>query len=100
MDEGGEEYEEEGEGSAKYVVAAVLAASKRKKATTTGWDYNYVVNKQGKDVILSKISKATGEVTGEVSFGRDRQPRYTVDLVTHLVYYHKGRATLMSYLVE
>ncbi|MEL7247060.1 MAG: hypothetical protein AAFO03_01535 [Bacteroidota bacterium] len=49
-------------------------------------------------MLLSKISKATGEVTGEVSFGRDRQPRYTVDLVTHQVYYHKGRTTLMSYL--
>ncbi|MEL6973422.1 MAG: hypothetical protein AAFZ63_24980 [Bacteroidota bacterium] len=36
LDEGGEEYKQEGEGSAKYVVPAVLAASKRKKATTTG----------------------------------------------------------------
>lgn len=100
VDEIGDEYEVRGDAASNYVVAALTRVGERKKATTTGLNYNYVVNKQGKDIMLLRVNKATGETAGEISFGRDREPRYTVDLVTHQVYYHKGRSTLASYIVE
>lgn len=100
VDQMGDAFEERADASSDYVVAALTRIGARKKATTAGRDYNFIVTKEGKDILLLKVSKATGEVEGQISFGRDREPRYTVDLVTHQVYYHKGRATLKSYLVD
>jgi hypothetical protein len=93
-------YADYGDDASSYFLDAVTMASARKKATTGGLDYNFIMSKEGKEILLLQVSKATGETEGQISLGRDREPRYTVDFVTNQVYYQKNSSVLASYQVQ
>lgn len=95
-----EGYAEYGDDASSYFLEAVTTASARKKATTGGLDYNLVMSKEGREILLLQVSKATGEAESQISLGRDREPRYTVDFVTNQIYYQKGSRVLASYQVK
>jgi outer membrane protein assembly factor BamB len=61
---------------------------KRFKASAAGNDIQFVLGKlENKDFALIGISKLTGAKTGEINFGKDKEPRYLLDDVSKVIYY-------------
>jgi outer membrane protein assembly factor BamB len=96
----GNAYGELGNAASNYAAAAFKRANMRHKATTQGRDFMFIMSKQGKDIVLLKVSKLTGKIEGEINLGKDREPVYAVDDITGQVYYRTGDAALTSYLVR
>ena len=96
----GDAYSELGNAASSYAVEAFTRANIRRKATTEGRDFMFIMSKQEKDIVLLKVSKMTGEVEGKINLGKDREPMYAVDDITSQVYYQTSRAGLTSYLVN
>jgi hypothetical protein len=60
----------------------------------------FIMSKQEKDIVLLKVSKTTGKVSGKINLGKDREPLYAVDDITGQVYYQTGEAALTSYMAR
>ncbi len=94
----GHAYGELGDAASSYAGDAFRRANARYKATQSGRDFLFVMSKKDKDIVLLKVSKATGEIGGEINLGKDREPIYAVDDITGQVYY-QGDSGLISYQV-
>ncbi len=93
-------YGQLGDAATSYAGDAFRKASARHKATITGRNFMFVMSKKDKEVVLLKVSKASGKIEGEINLGRDREPIYAVDDITGQVYYCNGDAGLVSYQVR
>lgn len=96
----GNAYGELGNEASSYAVAAFTQANARMKATKSGRDFMFIMSKKDKDIVLLKVSKATGKAEGEILLGKDREPIYAVDDITGQVYYLTGERELTSYQVK
>ncbi|MFK7811319.1 MAG: hypothetical protein AB8B59_02425 [Maribacter sp.] len=96
----GNAYGELGNDASSYAAEAFTRASMRRKATTEGRDFMFIMSKKEKDVVLLKVSKITGQIEGEINLGKDREPMYAIDDITGQVYYQTGNTKLTSYLVR
>ena len=96
----GDAYGDLGNEATSYAGTAFRQANARKKATTSGRDFMFIMSKQDKDIVLLKVSKSTGKAQGEIALGKDREPIYAVDDITGQVYYLTSERALTSYQVK
>ncbi len=61
---------------------------KRFKASAEGQDIQFILGRfENKDYGIFGISKINGEKKAEISFGKDKEPKYLLDDVSRVVYY-------------
>lgn len=96
----GTAYGELGNAASSYAMEGFKRANARRKATTEGRNFMFIMSKKEKNVVLLKVSKHTGEVEGEINLGKDREPMYAVDDITGQVYYQTSKTGLISYFVN
>ena len=96
----GNAYGELGNVASSYAIEGFKRVNKRRKATTQGRDFMFIMSKKEKNVVLFKVSKMTGEIEGEINLGKDREPIYAVDDITGQIYYQTGNGEITSYLVN
>jgi outer membrane protein assembly factor BamB len=82
----GQVYQNIGEQAEDFVKKSLQQASARAKATTQSRDFMLVLSDTGKEFALLKVNKNTGVVDGEISLGKDKEPKYAVDDVSGLVF--------------
>jgi uncharacterized protein YegJ (DUF2314 family) len=69
----------------------------RFKASASGNTVQFVLGKlESKDYGLFGISKETGAKVSEINFGKDNDPKYLLDDISHIVYYLNDNGVLKS----
>jgi outer membrane protein assembly factor BamB len=64
---------------------------KRFKASAAGQDIQFILGRlENKDYGIFGISKISGQKKTEISFGKDKEPKYLLDDVSRVVYYLNG----------
>lgn len=91
----GTAYQEVGEQAQDFAKKSIEQARSRAKATTQGRDFMIILSDVGKEFALVKVNKDTGEAEGEISLGKEKEPKYAVDDVTGKVF-RKSEATKVS----
>lgn len=93
-------YAQQGDNASAAMNMAFGALKNRKKATTATREYNLIMTKRDKDIVLLKVSKQNGEVEGEIVLGRDRDPIYAIDEILGHVYYLESGKSLVGYKIN
>jgi outer membrane protein assembly factor BamB len=82
----GEIYQNLGEQAEAFAKKSIEQARSRAKATTQARDFMVILSDNGKEFVLLKVNKNSGEIDGEISLGKDKEPKYAVDDVTGRVF--------------
>jgi hypothetical protein len=73
-------------------------AQQRFKATTETPEYNLIMTSPDKTTVqLIQVSKITGEVQSTIQLGKDKNPKYDVDMVDGKLYYMKDAVKMECY---
>jgi outer membrane protein assembly factor BamB len=83
---------------AGYTSMYIKMAQQRFKATTETPEYNLIMTSPDKSTVqLIQVSKTTGEVMSTIQLGKDKNPKYDVDMVDGKLYYMKDAVTMEGY---
>lgn len=93
----GEAYGQLGDQATDFARESFKRANARFKATSNGRDFIIVLAEVEKGNALLKVSKETGEIMGEISLGKERNPIYAVDDVTSQVYLNTDPYVVTSF---
>ena len=94
----GEAYAQLGDAATDFARQSFKRANARFKATSDGRDFIIILSQVEKGNALLKINKETGEVMGEISLGKERNPIYAVDDITSQVYLNTDPITIKSFI--
>lgn len=93
----GQAYGELGDTSTKFAKQSFEMANARFKATKDGDNYRVILSKMEKGNALVQVSKETGEETGNISLGNEREPDYAMDGVLGYIFYRTGTSSIVGY---
>lgn len=94
----GDAYAQLGDAATDFARQSFQRANARFKATSDGRDFIIILSQVEKGNALLKINKETGEVMGEISLGKERNPIYAVDDITSQVYLNTDPTTIKSFI--
>ncbi|NMM50071.1 outer membrane protein assembly factor BamB family protein [Marinigracilibium pacificum] len=93
----GNAYGELGDQASAFATQSFKQANMRFKATKEAEKYMVILSRIEKNNYLLKVDKQTGQITGKIDLGNDRNPRYEMDGVTGFVYYQSDTNKIDTY---
>lgn len=90
-------YEEMGNQASDFAKKSFQQARERFNATSAGKDFNIILTKIEKSIFLIKVNKDNGEIEGKIDLGNEKNPNYSLDEITGLVFILTGDKTISAY---